>query len=91
MRCAVAYYGTRIAQLLDRRPRVPVQYHFGERDRSIPADTIDRIRAAHPDGEFHVYAPTRLQLRPREAYDAAAAKLRVSATGVLRAPPHARW
>jgi carboxymethylenebutenolidase len=52
---AVSYYGTRTVQYLDRRPRVPVQYHFGEKDQTIPPENIAKIRAAHPEGEFHVY------------------------------------
>ena len=76
VRCAVAYYGTRIAQLLDRKPRVPVQYHFGNRDKTIPPENIDKIRAADPRGEFHVYeADHGFNCDHRSAYDAAAAKL----------------
>ncbi|MFO7324075.1 MAG: dienelactone hydrolase family protein [Pseudomonadota bacterium] len=55
VRAAVCYYGTRIVQYLDRRPRVPVQYHFGEKDKTIPPENIEKIRAAHPEGEFHIY------------------------------------
>lgn len=76
VRASVAYYGTRIVQLLDRRPHVPVQYHFGARDRTIPPEAIDRIRAAHPQGEFHVYdADHGFNCDQRGAYDAAAAQL----------------
>lgn len=76
VRAAVSYYGTRIAQMLDRRPRVPVQYHFGERDKTIPPETIAQIRAAHPEGEFHVYpADHGFNCDQRASYDAAAAKL----------------
>jgi carboxymethylenebutenolidase len=76
VRCAVAYYGTRIVQLLDRKPRVPVQYHFGARDKTIPPENIGKIRAADPQGEFHVYeADHGFNCDQRAAYDAAAAKL----------------
>ena len=76
VRAAVAYYGTRIAQLLDRRPRVPVQYHFGEKDKSIPPEAIERIRAAHPEGEFHVYpADHGFNCDQRASFDADAARL----------------
>jgi carboxymethylenebutenolidase len=76
VRCAVAYYGTRIVQLLDRKPRVPVQYHFGARDKTIPPENIEKIRAADPQGEFHVYeADHGFNCDHRAAYDAAAAKL----------------
>jgi carboxymethylenebutenolidase len=76
VRAAVAYYGTRIAQMLDRKPRVPVQYHFGERDKTLPPETIEKIRAAHPAGDFHVYpADHGFNCDQRAAYDAPSAKL----------------
>lgn len=53
--CAVSYYGARIPQYLDKRPKRPVMYHFGAHDKSIPPETIEQIRAAHPEGVFHVY------------------------------------
>jgi carboxymethylenebutenolidase len=76
VRAAVSYYGTRIAQMLDRKPRVPVQYHFGELDKTIPPDVIAKIRAVHPEGEYHTYpADHGFNCDQRGAYDAAAAKL----------------
>ncbi|MEP7314253.1 MAG: dienelactone hydrolase family protein [Pseudomonadota bacterium] len=52
---AVSYYGTRIMANLDKTPRVPVQYHFGSQDKSIPPENIEKIRAHDPTGEIHVY------------------------------------
>jgi len=76
VRAAVSYYGTRIMQLLDRKPRVPVQYHFGALDKTIPPENIGKIRAAHPEGEFYVYqADHGFNCDHRAAYDAAAASL----------------
>lgn len=53
---AVSYYGSGIVRMLDKRPRCPVLYHFGDQDKSIPPDSIDRIREANPTGIYHVYA-----------------------------------
>ncbi|MEO6184692.1 MAG: dienelactone hydrolase family protein [Steroidobacteraceae bacterium] len=76
VRAAVSYYGTRTLQMLDRQPRVPVQYHFGERDKSLPPEAIEKIRAAHPQGEFFTYpADHGFNCDHRAAFDAAAAKL----------------
>lgn len=76
VRAAVSYYGTRTVQLLDRKPRVPVQYHFGALDKSIPPENIEKIRTAHPQGEYHVYqADHGFNCDHRAAYDAAAASL----------------
>ncbi len=62
--------------MLDRRPRVPVQYHFGAKDKSLPPENIEKIRAADPDGEFHVYDRDHgFNCDQRAAYDAAAAQL----------------
>jgi carboxymethylenebutenolidase len=51
-------------------------YHFGARDRSIPPEAIERIRASDPGGAFHVYeADHGFNCDQRAAFDPAAAKL----------------
>jgi carboxymethylenebutenolidase len=52
---AVAYYGGGIQQHLGETPRVPTMFHFGERDTHIPLSTVDAIKAAHPQGTYHLY------------------------------------
>jgi len=54
--CAVCYYGGSIAQSLDKKPKCPVMYHFGELDTHIPLTDVDKIKAANPEGIFHVYS-----------------------------------
>lgn len=74
--CAVAYYGGQIAQHLDKRPKRPVMYHFGDRDSYIPPADVEKIRAADPTGVFHVYpADHGFNCDERGSYDAASAKL----------------
>jgi carboxymethylenebutenolidase len=76
IRAAVDYYGTRTVQMLDRRPRVPVQYHFGEQDKTLPPEAIAKVRAAHPEGEFYTYAADHgFNCDQRASFDAHAAKL----------------
>jgi len=53
--CAIAYYGGGIVNELQKHPKCPVMYHFGELDTHIPASDIDKIKAAHPQGEFYLY------------------------------------
>jgi carboxymethylenebutenolidase len=53
---AVSYYGGAVAKMLDRQPRCPILYHFGDRDHAIPLADIDKIRAANPNSEVCVYA-----------------------------------
>lgn len=73
---AVAYYGGRITQYLDRKPRCPVMYHFGELDRGIPVTAVEQIRAAHPEGIYHLYpAGHGFNCTERADYDAASARL----------------
>lgn len=52
---AVCYYGSGIAEHLDRTPACPTQLHFGELDASIPPAAIARIRAAYPEGHYYLY------------------------------------
>lgn len=52
---AVSYYGTRIVENLDLKPRCPMQFHHGESDASIPPGRIDEMARACPGGEFHLY------------------------------------
>ena len=74
--CAVSYYGGQIKDHLDKHPRRPVLYHFGEKDPYIPAPDIERIRAADPNGEFHLYpADHGFNCDERASYDAASARL----------------
>jgi carboxymethylenebutenolidase len=74
--CAVAYYGGQIVSHLDKLPRRPVMYHFGERDPHIPMSDVEKIRAADPDGIFHLYpADHGFNCEDRGSYDAASATL----------------
>ncbi|MCU1453821.1 MAG: Carboxymethylenebutenolidase [Acidimicrobiales bacterium] len=59
--CAVSYYGSGVAEALDRADAVtcPVLLHFGSADAFIPAADIDRVVAAaaeRPDIEAVVHA-----------------------------------
>jgi carboxymethylenebutenolidase len=74
--CAVSYYGGQIKEHLEKSPKRPVMYHFGERDAHIPLDDVDRIRAADPNGTFHLYpAEHGFNCEDRGSYDAASARL----------------
>jgi carboxymethylenebutenolidase len=74
--CAVVYYGGGITQILDRKPKCPVLYHFAERDTHIPLDDVAKIQTAHPEGVFHIYpADHGFNCDQRDSYDAASAAL----------------
>ena len=79
--CAVSYYGGQIKDHLAKTPRRPVLYHFGDRDPYIPASDMEKIRAADPGGEFHLYpADHGFNCEERGSYDAASARLALERT-----------
>lgn len=74
---AVIYYGGGIPDELPKTPRCPTLMHFGTQDRSIPPGDIEKIRAALPAGELHLYAAGHAFNngdRP-QSFDAAASEL----------------
>ena len=79
--CAVSYYGGQIKDHLDKPPKRPVMYHFGEKDPHIPASDIEKIRAVDPTGIFHVYpADHGFNCDERNTYDAGSARLALHRT-----------
>jgi carboxymethylenebutenolidase len=52
---AVSYYGGGVAKMLDKKPRCPIVYHFGDQDHSIPLPDVEKIRGQYPDSTFYVY------------------------------------
>ena len=73
---AVAYYGGGIHQQLAHVPRVPVMFHFGEKDTHIPLSAVDEIRTAYPRGIYHLYpAQHGFNCTDRASFDAQSAKL----------------
>ena len=78
--CAVSYYGGQIREHLGKSPRRPVMYHFGEKDPYISAADIEKIRAADPNGVFHIYpADHGFNCDERGSYDADSARARARA------------
>jgi len=52
---AVSYYGAGVSKRLDKKPKHPVLFHFGELDKSISATDREAIQAANPDSPVYVY------------------------------------
>jgi carboxymethylenebutenolidase len=72
--CAVSYYGSRIPQLIDESPRVPLIMHVGNEDASFPMEKVAEIGQRHPAVTIHVYdADHGFNCDARGSYDAAAA------------------
>jgi carboxymethylenebutenolidase len=73
---AVAYYGGGIHLQLAHVPRVPVLFHFGEKDTHIPQSAVDQIREAYPREIYHLYpAGHGFNCTDRASFDAQCAKL----------------
>jgi carboxymethylenebutenolidase len=72
----VAYYGGGIHTLLAEKPRVPVMFHFGEKDSHIPLTAVDAIKAAYPDGIYYLYpAEHGFNCTDRPSFEPTSAKL----------------
>jgi len=79
---AVSYYGARNVAFLGEPLRAAVQFHFGERDASIPAEAVQRHRATYPDMEVFTYPAGHAFNRDVDTghYDAASARLALDRT-----------
>lgn len=72
----VSYYGARNVAWLHETFTAPLQFHFGLKDKSIPAEAIERHRQCLPDAEIHVYpAGHGFNCDPRHDFDSACATL----------------
>jgi carboxymethylenebutenolidase len=80
---AVSYYGARNVNFLAEKPCAPVQFHFGEKDGSIPPEAVQKHRDAYPDMEIYTY-PSAGHAFNRDIdparYDPASAKLALDRT-----------
>ena len=73
---AVSYYGGFIPNYLSETLRVPVIFHFGEKDSYIPMSTVEKIKAAHPQQTYYLYpADHGFNCTDRASYDLPSAKL----------------
>jgi len=52
---AVSYYGGGVPNMVNEQPKVPVMFHFGESDHSIPLDKAKEVAAKHPQATTYYY------------------------------------
>jgi carboxymethylenebutenolidase len=52
---AVSYYGGGVPGLVNEQPKVPVMFHFGETDHSIPLEKAKEVAAKHPQATTYYY------------------------------------
>jgi carboxymethylenebutenolidase len=72
---AVSYYGGGVPNLANEQPKVPVMFHFGETDHSIPLEKAKEVAARHPEATTHYYpAGHGFNCDQRGSYHEASAK-----------------
>lgn len=78
---SVTYYGGRSVPFLGEPALAPMLFHFGERDRLIPPEDVEKHRVHHPDATVHVYpAGHGFNCDERADFDAESAALAWSRT-----------
>ena len=76
VQAAVGYYTSRIWEKLDHLPTCPVMLHYGERDKNIPLERIEQVRAVFPQASYYFYpADHGFNCDARASYDAPSAAL----------------
>ncbi|MEO6076727.1 MAG: dienelactone hydrolase family protein [Dokdonella sp.] len=78
---SVSYYGMRNVQFFDEAPKAPMQFHFGDHDKSIPLEMVERHRNELSKAEIYTYpADHGFNCDARPGYDAASAGLALQRT-----------
>lgn len=73
---SVSYYGARNVPFLGEKPKAPVMFHFGEKDKSIPPEMVQKHREMLPQMEVFTYPADHAFNRDvGQQYDEASAKL----------------
>lgn len=76
VQAAVGYYTSRVWEKLDRLPKCPIMLHYGERDKNIPPERVEQVRAACPAAQVFTYpADHGFNCSARASYDAPSAAL----------------
>jgi carboxymethylenebutenolidase len=80
--CAVSYYGGGIVNVLEKKPKRPILFHFAELDKHIPLSDVEQIKAAVPEGIFYIYpgADHGFNCDQRASYHAPSAALALERT-----------
>jgi carboxymethylenebutenolidase len=78
---AVCYYGARTMPFVEEHAQAALLFHFGERDASIPATDIAKIRMSQPQADVRVWpAGHGFNCDQRADYDAQSADKALTVT-----------
>lgn len=80
--CGVAYYPGGIGNVAAEQPSCPMMIHLGTEDTHIGQDQIDKVKAAHPEIPFYLYADAEhgFNCDARESFNPAQAKVAMDRT-----------
>ena len=78
---SVSYYGARNVPFLGETAKAPVMFHFGEKDKSIPPEMVEKHRQLQPQMDAFTYPADHAFNRDiGDHYDEASAKLALQRT-----------
>jgi carboxymethylenebutenolidase len=78
---SVSYYGARNVPFLGETAKAPVMFHFGEKDKSIPPEMVEKHRQLQPQMDVFTYPADHAFNRDvGDHYDEASAKLALQRT-----------
>jgi len=52
---ASGYYGGGLLSYIDAAPKIPVEMHYGDRDKGIPVEQVEQLRKRYPQVPVHLY------------------------------------
>jgi carboxymethylenebutenolidase len=52
---ASGYYGGGVPDYMELEPKIPIEMHFGSRDKGIPLEQIEALKKRHPKADIYVY------------------------------------
>ena len=53
---ASGYYGGGVPNYMELAPKIPIEMHFGDRDKGIPLEQIEALKKRWPEAGIYVYA-----------------------------------
>lgn len=52
---ASGYYGGGVPNYIDLVPQIPTEMHYGDKDKGIPLEQVEALKARHPTVDIYVY------------------------------------
>lgn len=49
------YYGGGVPGYIDLVPKIPLEMHYGSKDKGIPLEQVEELKKRHPNVDIHVY------------------------------------